>query len=568
MVPQQRLTPIIQVARATELTIEAAAKATAAVDELHRASRMVTMVARVATAVAQSAHVSELAEAVLDETLGALEAAASCLYMYDQDKRELRLASYRRFVADVVERISTISLDTPGVASRAARTLSIEVVDDVRESDELPIVRESVERISARYLVAVPLIAAEKLVGVLVYVHTLTHAFSENELGTLETVGSIVGVGLSHALTQEHLALERARLASILEHAPHGILYLDLIEQRVVANPAAERLLDVNVAGPLGRAPVRTYRPDGTPLTDREEPSKRAMRGETLSHEEVLVETPNGTKRPMLVSATPVVGAGRSIDGVVIAFEDISVLKELDRLREEFAAIVAHDLRNPISAILMSAEMMLKTASDGQVVVRTSSVERIRQSAARLGEMVKDLLDASRVEIGQLHLDRKPLEATDAVNALVARIQPTLGEHPVEVDAENARLCVTADPLRFEQIFTNLVENAAKYSADGAPITIRVRRRDNGVAFSVIDQGLGIAPNELPLLFDRFFQAKRAREMRKGIGLGLYITKGLVEAHGGRIMAESTPGRGSAFHVWLPCTPSEAWSLGNLAQHA
>src|SRR5262249_7030686 len=146
--------------------------------------------------------------------------------------------------------------------------------------------------------------------------------------------------------------------ATIFEHAPHGIVYMDLDQRVASSNPAADRLLGTTITK-VDSTLVGLYRPDGSPMADRDLPTRRAMRGESVDDQELLVETADGTKRPMLVSATPVVGPSGAVDAVVTAFEDISVLKELDLLRAEFAAIVAHDLRNPISSILLSAETML-----------------------------------------------------------------------------------------------------------------------------------------------------------------------------------------------------------------
>ena len=116
-----------------------------------------------------------------------------------------------------------------------------------------------------------------------------------------------------------------------------------------------------------------------------------------------------------------------------------------------------------------------------------------------------------------------------------------------------------ADPLRLDQIFMNLIDNAAKYSKPGAPIRIVVEPVEEGARVTVIDHGVGIAEDAIPKLFDRFFQVQRAREQKRtGVGLGLYITKGLVDAHGGRITVESEPGRGSRFCVWLPAAPADA----------
>jgi PAS domain S-box-containing protein len=355
--------------------------------------------------------------------------------------------------------------------------------------------------------------------------------------------------------SEESLRAERARLETIVTCAPHGIVFVDAIEGRVENNPAAQRMTGypavTNRTDDLRADLVR--RLDGTPIPSDEWPGERALRGESVSRLEVQITRTDGTHLPVLMSATPIRGPADEVTGAVMAFEDITVFKELDRLRDEFASIVAHDLRNPISSILMNSELLLQQIEGKDAIeVRKPALERIRRAAARLGDMVKDLLDASRIEVDRLTLDRKLLPSRTTVEAIVEEVRPTLGEHPVKVATEGEPAPILADPVRFDQILTNLLENAAKYSPRDAPIDVKVASSADGVEVSVKDEGMGIAPDEVPRLFDRFYQAKRAREMRAGLGLGLYIVHGLVAAHGGRVWVESEPAHGSTFHVWLP----------------
>jgi signal transduction histidine kinase len=223
----------------------------------------------------------------------------------------------------------------------------------------------------------------------------------------------------------------------------------------------------------------------------------------------------------------------------------------IERLREEFAAVVAHDLRNPISAIVLQLDMLLRNARDGEVTVPVEALRRLQKSGNRLGEMVNDLLDATRIEASCLRFSPERVSLTEAVSVLLDQIRPTLGAHLIELKLEGSSPTVRADPTRLDQIVTNLVENAAKYAAEGT-IIVRIRNDGASAALSVEDQGPGISPVEIPRLFDRFYQAKRARGMKTGLGLGLYITKGLVDAHGGQITVESELGHGSTFTVRLP----------------
>lgn len=226
--------------------------------------------------------------------------------------------------------------------------------------------------------------------------------------------------------------------------------------------------------------------------------------------------------------------------------------RHVERLREEFAAVVAHDLRNPIHAIVLQLEALLRHARNGEATVSASTLERLKRGGERLAHMVNDLLDATRIEAARLSLLPQTVSLSEAVTGLLERIGPTLGNHPIDVRIEGAPVLVSADPVRLDQIFTNLIENAAKYSDEPLPISIHVYPEGDGAVVSVKDRGPGIAPEDMPLLFDRFYQAKRAREKKSGLGLGLFITKGLVEAHGGRIEVQTAPGRGSVFSVWLP----------------
>ena len=223
-------------------------------------------------------------------------------------------------------------------------------------------------------------------------------------------------------------------------------------------------------------------------------------------------------------------------------------------LHDELSAVIAHDMRSPITSILLRIELLLEHGErqGDQVMVPLATLRRLRDASQRIARMADDLLDASRIELGCMVLDLHELALPDVVAKLVAELEPTLGGRAVAIDAADDVPAVAADPLRLGEIVTNLLENAAKYSASGRPIQIHIERDGDGVKLTVEDEGAGIPEDHIPKLFDRFFQATRPRATKTGLGLGLYITKGLVAAHKGRIWVDSVVGRGSRFHVWLP----------------
>ncbi|MGC4116669.1 MAG: HAMP domain-containing sensor histidine kinase [Myxococcales bacterium] len=226
-------------------------------------------------------------------------------------------------------------------------------------------------------------------------------------------------------------------------------------------------------------------------------------------------------------------------------------------MREEFSAVVAHDLRSPLQAMTVPLDALLRQARSGQVRTSVATLERMRHAGARLEHLIRDLLDAARIESDRLRVDPRPVALPALAAALARQIAPTIASHPITVEVRGQPPPVRADPLRVEQVLTNLVENAAKYSKDGSPIALEIAQDGGGVAVSVADRGQGIAPEDLPRLFDRYYQTARARKQRSGLGLGLYIAKGVAEAHGGQLTVESRPEVGSTFRLWLPADRGE-----------
>jgi PAS domain S-box-containing protein len=511
------------------------------------------LLTRIAKVVAHSRPVSALVDAALDQTIEAFKLDAAALHTADRAAQRLRLVGQRNVPQNVLALVSEVAFDSQLAIALAARTLEIQIIS--RADLVAPEHEELRVALGGGSAIAIPLLAGGELVGTVAYLLPAGYMFSGDELTAFEAIGSILGTGLANALAQEQLELEHGRLSSVLAHVPHGVVYHELGGQ-TFSNAAAEHILGIAQADADTMHKTLRY-PDGRRIPDAELPNERARRGEEVRGFEAIFDRSDGRTATYLVSAAPVRDPDGTLEGVVTAFEDISALKELDRLRQEFAAIVAHDLRNPITAIDVTATMMLQAAQGrDQVTVATSSVERIERSTKRLTALVSDLLDASRIDIGHVALDRKPLDLRPVVTSLVEQVQPALGRHPVRLDIHGDVDGIEVDRLRLEQVVTNLLDNAAKYSPEDTPISLEVSPAHGGVSLTVTDRGVGIRSEDLPRLFDRFYQSERAREQGRGLGLGLYVAKGLVEAHDGTLTVRSQPGVGSTFEVWLPSPPA------------
>ncbi|TAK32161.1 MAG: GAF domain-containing protein [Chloroflexota bacterium] len=238
--------------------------------------------------------------------------------------------------------------------------------------------------------------------------------------------------------------------------------------------------------------------------------------------------------------------------------------QELERQREEFVSVVAHDLRGPITVISGFAELLLRQSPEQHGGPREEkALANIAASAERLKRMVSDLLDASRLEARRLELKRQKVDLARLMQDVVERVAELTKGHEVEVVCCEGLPPVDADPERVEQILSNLLSNAAKYSYPETPILVRVTpeppEHPREALVAVTNEGVGVPPEEIPRLFSRFHRAPSAGASGKpGLGLGLYITKGLVEAHGGRVWVESEPGKTTTFCFTLPVVETES----------
>lgn len=371
---------------------------------------------------------------------------------------------------------------------------------------------------------------------------------------------------LAHRIADSQREAEAAHseLLATLETSPAALMILEETDGRVrLQNRAAVDIFGIEPRDPALRrqywSRFRMIRGDGTVMPPAQWVSSRALRGEEVNGQELDVHHPDGHVSPILASGAPLRNDLGHIVGAVVAFQDISRLREVDRLKDEFISIVSHELRTPLTSIRGSVQLVL----DDQDAVPEDEHRQLLHIALnnceRLIRIINDILDVSKIESGRIMVHPRPSHIGDLVRQVLESIETTARAAGVTLVTVMAKTLppVMADPDRIVQALLNLVSNAIKFAPRGSRVTVRVAAGEQVMTVSVEDEGEGIAPEHLGLLFQKFQQVDSSASRRKGgTGLGLAITKALVEQHGGTVAVESTPGQGTRFTFTLPLAPA------------
>ena len=339
----------------------------------------------------------------------------------------------------------------------------------------------------------------------------------------------------------DHLERDRARMEAILASMIEGVLVVNDQGRLQLVNDAARRILKLEKES-IDRSYVEAIRHPGIV-----EHRGRALAGDETEGLELSVT--RDTTRTLVARVTPVVAAGR---GAILVMHDITELRRADHVRRDFVANVSHELRTPLTAIKGYAEALLDDADD--VEAREKFLDIIHRHATRMERLVKDLLRLARLEAGQEVVELLPCDVRGLLQGIADDFEATAAQKQLTIDVqvEPAAVTLVTDAAKLHDIARNLIENAVNYTPEGGAIEVKAWRGNGLFQLTVADTGHGIAPDDLPRIFERFYRVDKSRTGPGGTGLGLSIVKHLAQVLGGEVTASNQPGGGALFTVTLP----------------
>lgn len=442
-----------------------------------------------------------------------------------------------------------------GVVGHVATTADPHLAKDV---SQCPYFETNPLLPDTRSELAVPLVVGDRVIGVLDVQSDQVNGVTEDDLVLLQSLGRQIGMAIENTRLIERIVQERHHMAHVLNSMADGVFTIDGELCIQTFNRAAEQITGWLAEEAIGRYCYHV-------LAGKEGQANcpaancsvlRALESQTTNgnyRSERLMVSREGREFFISSSAAPLLDLDGQPSGSVVVFRDVSAEKELEQLQGEFVSMVSHELRSPMSNILTSVELML--TSDLEPALQCEMLKIVQAQVRRLSSFVEEILDVSFLKAGQMVIHREPVTLLPLIRRTVSAFEAAGARGHCFVIRDNRSPFVLADEGKVEVVLTNLLENAVNYSPPGSEIVVEsaVDPATDMVTISVIDQGIGIASEYHEKIFDQFYRVDNEKRTEvKGRGLGLYISRRLVEMQGGQIWVESKVGKGSCFSFTLP----------------
>jgi two-component system phosphate regulon sensor histidine kinase PhoR len=376
---------------------------------------------------------------------------------------------------------------------------------------------------------------------------SLSHIFGEDDLRLLSLFVNQAAIALENSNLYRLITEYQRRTEAMLYSINDGVIAVNNEARIILANSAAESILNLPPFHRINGRHIKEVirHPDLCNLFLKSLNTRKEM-GEEIEmgppdSKTVEVET-------SLIETSP----GERI-GIVAVIRDVTALRDLEQAKSDFVSTVSHELRTPLTSIKAYVATLRRKDVEFDDRTREEFLRVVEEEADRLTRLIADILDVSKIESGRLELKKRDFDIVQLVNIVTDRIQSQTQDHRIKLDTDQTAASVNGDPDKIEQVLMNLLDNAIKYSPDGGDILITLEVGRRMLELAVCDNGVGIPEDHLTSIFEKFHRVDNTatREIY-GTGLGLYVTKSIIESHGGTIWAESQMEKGSSFHFTLP----------------
>ncbi|MDI7253078.1 MAG: ATP-binding protein [Actinomycetota bacterium] len=519
------------------------------IDRADRKNRELSELYAASIRFASTLNPEEIIE-VLEEKAGNLVPADAMLVCLYEGGEVLRLRSSRNL------RDGEAFLSHPPEANPLYVAASAVLPVTITRADEDPRFDPYMREVGFSSMICVPLFASSSVIGVLACLSRLEEAYDDDDARVLLTLASEAALALEKAGLYRTTLEDKSKIETIINSLTDALLVLDREGKVVLANPTALRLFGLWTGAP--EEPIgRTLRRAEGEVEFREVGLEEALRSVLLEGRQVKNEMVLKAESAIYfqVMWLPLRDSTGGVIGAVVILHDVTDFVELDRMKSNFISMVSHELKTPLTSI-KGFVRLLDAGRVGPVNEKQRRyLEIVLQQTESLTKIIEDLLDLSRIEAGIIEVRREKVDLRGVAEGVMIGLENLAREKGVEVYLEMPEGLppVAGDPERLRQVFTNLIHNALKFTPSGGKVHMRAREMDGECLVEVEDTGIGISPQDLPRIFDKFYQVdSSSTRHQSGTGLGLSISRELITAQGGRMWAESEKGKGTTFKFTVP----------------
>lgn len=503
----------------------------------------------ISRALTQELDLDKLLERILQISLEMLAGQAGLIALRNEDGWQIRVSS--------------------GLPPAFLRFLEPQFTQITAEQDPEDAELNEINRLLGSYTQAVslgrlssvglPLITGQIILGV-IFVFREFAAFSTNDRTLLASFADQAAIAVKNAKLYTQVENDRRRVSGLLDAAADGILILTQDLHVISANQSFSFIYGLPSSAMIGQTHdelIRWAKPphgltlsqaiaDGWPLTPHA----------SLYVEGDMRRESNPLPIPVGITYAPLISDAGRLVNIITTVRDITRFRQADELKATFISVISHELKTPVALIKGYVGTLRRDDARWDKSIVNESLQVIEEEADRLSEYIENLLDVTRLQADGFSLKRNDTQLAEIIQHAAERMQTQTQNHKIVVDIPEVLPIIVADDIRINQVITNLISNSIKY-APGGEIRVKAVRKGDNLIICVSDQGPGIDPNDAPYVFDRFYRAPDASRQTKGAGLGLFLAKSIIHAHGGRIWIDSEVGKGARICFCLPVNTVE-----------